>query len=653
MLSERGLQIIEKLIDNNRTPITSKTLALYMGVSERSVKTYIKEVSDFCKEQGMILERKPGLGFVADFTEEQIGQISDLKRDKKIVMSKKQRMSYIMYILLSGWDTYTLSLFSEELNVSKKMIGDDINTISRELKKYGIKINRVAGHGVFITGDEFSIRKAMRSCCTYAIGSKEIKKTYDYRMSASEGELWINNFGQDNFEKSVEVIHKVEKSFGVAYTDYSFRMLAEYLSLQLFRTRMGNLITEDVISNQKHISNPILVDLVAESFEELGKVYLNEFEKQYIDVLFASAAVQVNDNRFKTVIAAEYEEKNKRICKEMLEYLSEILNVELMENELLRISLEGFLPASLIRTTYGIEVSNPFLGDIREMYSGIFATCFTLGKFYEEYCNAIPTDHEISFIALYLGGALHRNVKSVKAVLIGTSGIAAANIVARKIESRIDNVRIVAILSSGQIDSIDNYEFDIILSMLPNFEYYNKVIYISPIISKKDEKNIKDACFEALSHPKLEKEDFVNMIDADHIVVVREKTDRDVILKQVCKQLCDDGYVKEEFFQDVLKREHIESTAIGNGVAIPHGMPQNVIQPKVAVIKLEYPLNWGGKMVSVIFLLALNFNNIGTTKAFFSDFSRMVGSKEKIERIRRLDDVEEIEEVLKEELHWK
>ena len=137
MLSERGLQIIEKLIDNNRIPITSKTLALYMGVSERSVKTYIKEVSDFCAEQGMVLERKPGIGFLADFTDEQIQQINELKRDKKIVMSKKQRMSYIMYILLSGWDTYTLSLFSEELNVSKKMIGDDINTISKELKNMG------------------------------------------------------------------------------------------------------------------------------------------------------------------------------------------------------------------------------------------------------------------------------------------------------------------------------------------------------------------------------------------------------------------------------------------------------------------------------------------------------------------------------------
>lgn len=652
MLSERGLQIIEKLIDNNRTPITSKTLALYMGVSERSVKTYIKEVSDFCEDQGMVLERKPGIGFLADFTDEQIQQISELKRNKKIVMSKKQRMSYIMYILLSGWDTYTLSLFSEELNVSKKMIGDDINSISKELKKYGIKINRVAGHGVFITGDEFSIRKAMRSCCSYAIGSKEIQKAYDYRMSREEGELWINNFGQDNFEKAIEVIHKVEKRFEVAYTDYSFKMLAEYLCIQLFRTRMGNVITQQVMKDNKGISNPLLIDLVSDSFSELGKVELNDFEKQYIDVLFASAAVQVNDNCFKTVTAVGYEEKNRLICAEMLVYLSEILNINLMENELLRTSLEGFLPSSLIRTAYGIEVSNPFLGDIREMYSGIFATCFTLGKFYEEYSNAIPTDHEISFIALFLGGALHRNVKSVKAVLIGTSGIAAANIVARKIESRIDSVKIVAILSSEKISSIDDYEFDIVLSMLPNFEYYNKVIYISPIVSKKDEKNIKDACFEALSHPKLEKDDLADMIDEEHIMLVKEKTERDLVLKKVCKQLCDDGYVKEEFYQDVLKRENIESTAIGNGVAIPHGMPENVIQPKISVIKLEYPVNWGGKMVSIIFLLALNFNNIGTTKAFFSDFSRMVGSKEKIEKINNVENVEKMVKVLKEELHW-
>ena len=78
MLSERGMQIVEKLVENNAKPVTSKVLALGLGVSERSVKTYIKEVSDFCDENGMKLERKPGIGFVANFTDEQIAKTFDV-----------------------------------------------------------------------------------------------------------------------------------------------------------------------------------------------------------------------------------------------------------------------------------------------------------------------------------------------------------------------------------------------------------------------------------------------------------------------------------------------------------------------------------------------------------------------------------------------
>ncbi len=652
MLSERGLQIVEKLIENNRVPITSKMLALYLGVSERSVKTYIKEVSDFCQEQGMTLERKPGIGFVADFTEEQIQQINTLKRNKKIVMSKKQRMAYIMYILLSGWNNYTLSLFSEELDVSKKIIGDDINTISRELRKYGIKINRVAGHGVFITGDEFSIRKAMKNYCTYALNSEEVKKVYDYRIRSEEEGLWINNYGKENFETAVEVIHSVEKVFQISYADYSFRMLMEYLCIQLFRMKMGNFITDDVVGVEVQLSNSSIIELVEDCYYKLRKITLDKFERQYIDILFASAAVQVNDNGFKAVVIEEYEEKNKNICMEMLEYLSEILNVNLTNNELLKTSLEGFLPQSLIRTAYGIQAENPFLGDIREMYSGIFATCFTLDKFYAQYSRKIPTDHEISFIALFLGGALHRNIKCVKAVLIGTSGIAAANIVARKIERVVDDVQITAIIPAEKLKHIDDYEFDIILSMLPDYEYQDKVVHISPMVSKADQKNIKDACFEVLTQSNSERNDFVEMIDRDHIMLVRHKTDRESILQEACRKLSTDGYVTEEFYKDVLERENIEPTTIGNGVAIPHGMPENVIQPKIFVIKLTYPVNWGGKMVNVIFLLALNFNNIETTKAFFSDFLRIVSSEEKLDKIRNTDSAEQLELIIKEELHW-
>ena len=495
MLSERGLQIVDKLIENNRIPITSKTLAIYLGVSERSVKTYIKEVSDFCNEHSMILERKPGIGFVADFTDQQIKQVADLKRDKKIVMSKEQRMSYIMYILLSGWDTYTLSLFSEELNVSKKVISDDINSIFKEFSKYNIRINRVAGHGVFITGDEFSIRRAMKSYCKYSIGNKIIREASDNRISVEDQELWINNFGQDNFEKSVEVIHYIEETYGIAYTDYSFKMLADYLCIQLFRVRMGNVITEDIIPEDENIKYSDIVDKVVEKFSSLSKCNLNEYEKQYIEILLASASVQSKTDLYKA-ISSDKEEKAKKISAEMLEYLSEILNIDLTSNELLKISMENFVPSSL------------------------------LTRFYEKYCGAIPTDHEISFLALFVGGALHRNVKTIRAVILGTSGIAASTIVARKIESRIEEIKIVAILSSELMDTIDQYDCDIVLSMISSFEYEDKVVHISPIISAEDEKNIKSKCFEIISHPELQKQGFYSLIDIDNILFVNEKLDK-------------------------------------------------------------------------------------------------------------------------------
>ena len=54
-----------------------------------------------------------------------------------------------------------------------------------------------------------------------------------------------------------------------------------------------------------------------------------------------------------------------------------------------------------------------------------------------------------------------------------------------------------------------------------------------------------------------------------------------------------------------------------------------------------------------MFLLALNFNNIKTTKAFFSDFARIVGSEEKLEKFKKLDNVQKMEQNLKEELHWE
>ena len=138
MLSEKGLLIIEKLAEHNNELVTSKALAASTGMSERSVKTYLKEVADFCEQNSMTLDRKPGKGMKPCFSDAQIGKILDVAGRKSAAVSQKKRQNYISYILLSGWDTYTYAAFSEELNVSKNVIMDDINELDAELLLFGI-----------------------------------------------------------------------------------------------------------------------------------------------------------------------------------------------------------------------------------------------------------------------------------------------------------------------------------------------------------------------------------------------------------------------------------------------------------------------------------------------------------------------------------
>lgn len=656
MLSNRGMQIIEKIIEKNRQPVTSKELALYLGVSERSVKTYIKEVADFCSTHNMKFESKPGRGFIADFTADEIEEIINLKKGIMTESTQNYRINYILFILFSGWDTYTLSLFAEELNVSKKAISDALDEISKKIKKYNITINRIAGKGISISGYEFDIRRALKEYCIYPIGKHEIEKSREIRLDVEIEKLCINNYGADNFLHAINIVKAIERELKTEYTDYSFKMLIHYLCISLARIRLGYVIDVPIDGYVERILSKKAIATIIKMTEDETGVLLTEYEIWYLDILFASAQLQYLSPEM------EYFDCKKHkmyiiddICSDMLIYLSEIFNtVDLLENDLLKTSLLSFVPYSFVRTKFGIGVINPFFEDVKKMYSGIFATSFTMSGFYEKYCEASATEQEISFLALYIGGAIRRNAKNIKAVLIGTGGIAAARIVARKIENKVEDIKIMAVLSTEKMDELDNLEFDIILSMLPDFEYANKTVYITPIVSENDVKNIQAACFEAVANPSVNKSRSIlsALINKEFIIFIDIKTTKEGVLSRACNKLYEYGYVSDSFYEDVMSRENVSATVLGNGVAIPHGTAPNVFHPIICIIRLLHPVEWEEEKVDTIFLLALNFDNISITKVFFSDFARILGSDEKISLIRGTKNADELENVIKNDLHW-
>lgn len=653
MLSEKGLLIIEKLAEHNNELVTSKALAASTGMSERSVKTYLKEVADFCEQNSMTLDRKPGKGMKPCFSDAQIGKILDVAGRRSAAVSQKKRQNYISYILLSGWDTYTYALFSEELNVSKNVIMDDINELDAELLLYGIKVHRTAGYGIYATGSELDIRKAMRHFCRYPISDKQVIKTDDHRLSRRAAEVIANNFRSVNLSMAIDVIHHVERRFDIIFTDYTFQMLAEYIAIALFRVDVEKELKSGEQEQQVQKNGFVMTEHENMAKEAAGfldrhhGISLSQPEIMYLAMLFSCAEGQ---NR--VVMSCE---EALSIEDEMIVYLSNLLAANLIENELLRESMRSFLPGSIARTHFGIEIDNPFLSDITQSYASLFTVCFTVSRYYEKYTGAMPSEDEIAFIALQVGGALHRNPMTVRAVLIGAAGYATGSIIAGKIENRVPDVRIVSILSSDRIEHIDEYDCDLILSTIDTQADIHKdmrFLYVSPLISAQDEKNIRNKCFELMTGQSAEVSEFSHMLSEEFIIFEKKAKNRKDVLKRACQLLINKGIVQSEFARDVLEREKVEATAVGCNIAIPHGKPEHVNRCQILVIRLDKPIEWGERMADMIFLLAINFDSVNTTKAFFHDFTKLLNENGATDRLREAASPHELCAAIRKELGW-
>ena len=653
MLSEKGLLIIEKLAEHNNELVTSKALAASTGMSERSVKTYLKEVADFCEQNSMVLDRKPGKGMKPCFSDAQIGKILDVAGRKSAAVSQKKRQNYISYILLSGWDTYTYALFSEELNVSKNVIMDDINELDAELLLFGIKVHRTAGYGIYATGSELDIRKAMRHFCRYPISDKQVIKTDDHRLSRRAAEVIANNFRSVNLSMAVDMIHHVERRFVIIFTDYTFLMLAEYIAIALFRVDVEKELKSGEQEQQVQKNGFIMTEHenmakeAAGFLERYHGISLSQPEIMYLAMLFSCAEGQ---NR--VVMSCE---EALSIEDEMIVYLSNLLAANLIENELLRESMRSFLPGSIARTHFGIEIDNPFLSDITQSYASLFTVCFTVSRYYEKYTGAMPSENEIAFIALQVGGALHRNPMTVRAVLIGAAGYATGSIIAGKIENRVPDVRIVSILSSDRIEHIDEYDCDLILSTIDTqADIHNdmRFLYVSPLISAQDEKNIRNKCFELMTGQSAEVSEFSQMLTEEFIIFEKKAKNRKDVLKRACQLLINKVIVQSEFARDVLEREKVEATAVGCNIAIPHGKPEHVNRCQILVIRLDKPIEWGERIADMIFLLAINFDSVNTTKAFFHDFTKLLNENGATDRLREAASPHELCAAIRKELGW-
>ncbi|WP_025949196.1 BglG family transcription antiterminator, partial [Geobacillus thermocatenulatus] len=263
MLTKRQKDILSFLIQNNE-PITSEWIAKELGVSDRTVRTELKELQSQCQSLGIYIESLRGKGYKLKIIDSQLfKEAYDSARNEIVDGSKMDfseqngRVVYILKRLLLEREPIKLEHLEDELFVSKPTIQSDLKTVREILEKYKLKLVTRPHYGTIVEGEEYM----KRLCFSNYILSRNNDLNVDFSSFAV--------LDQRLFRKIKEIIIKKVNEYKIEISDIALENLATHIAIACKRIKEGFVIENlDPDVTGKHPLEKIVAEEIVKGVEE-------------------------------------------------------------------------------------------------------------------------------------------------------------------------------------------------------------------------------------------------------------------------------------------------------------------------------------------------------------------------------------------------
>ncbi|MBO1514000.1 PTS sugar transporter subunit IIA [Metabacillus bambusae] len=141
----------------------------------------------------------------------------------------------------------------------------------------------------------------------------------------------------------------------------------------------------------------------------------------------------------------------------------------------------------------------------------------------------------------------------------------------------------------------------------------------------------------------------MSILNEANIVLNKKLENKTEAIKATGQILVDNGYVKHEYIEQMLKREELSSTYMGNFIAIPHGTEEAkeaVIESGLSVIQVPEGVDFGGgNIVKILIGIAGKGNE---HLDILSKIAIVCSEEENVEKLVQAKSKEEILQLLSE-----
>lgn len=614
---------VQKVLDyiEGNPDVSPARLCEEFGVSDRTIRTYVKKLNAALEPEAHIHKRRGGGYSLKIVDYDAYRSIRDDASNgglKPIPSTSEGRVDYLLNDLLSRVDWITLDDLSENLYVSRNTISGDLKRVEAQLARFDLKLDRRPHYGIRVSGSEMS-----RRLCLANITLSHLAERH--------GEDPQNQVTLDKIAGCVNNVI-AEEDFHI--NSAAYQNLLVHIAVAVWRIREGCYVPleADHIESLRTTREFGVAKCVAQGVEQAFDIKLPEEEIAYITIHLAgkqSLSAAPDDSDEGLVISDEV----WGVVSEMLECIWDSYHFDFRSDLELRMNLARHIVPLAVRLKYRMHIDNPLLADIKERFALAYSMALDSSVILAEHYGSRLSEDEIGYIALAFALALERQTSEAprrNILVVCASGQGSAKLLEYRYRQEFGAlVDRVVTCDASHIDSIDMTGIDYVFTTVPLRRALPvPVREVSYFLDVDDMRGVRDALTDANVTgelaPYFSRDLFAAQIDA------RSKTE---VIEKLCALIAAKRTVPDNFLQLVLKREDLAQTSFGNQVAMPHSVRAVTDDTFVCIGVLKNPVEWNGQAVRVVFLVSVSKSKDKKLDRFYRSMAKLLTSKEAIQEL--------------------
>lgn len=621
MISDRMSKIIKELNNSKKSYINSIELADMLGVSSRTVKRDLKEISEILKDNGAEVEAT-NQGYRLIINEDELfSQFIDenISSSAEVSGKKSDKVNGILELLLSNL-YINQDKIADELYISRSSINKVMMDVKNILSEYKITIQNKPHYGYILEGNEIDIRNCMVRFLT---------------QRKEDNSILISNrlvgFKEEDYYNLLEEIKNIFKDLKIRKNDIEINYITRYIVISIFRVKYNcEIVLDDNINISLDNSIISASKTIAKKIKERFKV-----EFTFEDILYISYIIGNNHIEIK-----ELDDSGISVEQMVIYAIDKIKNeydIDFFRDGTLLKGLINHLYTSYSRYCLNVTLDNPLINLIKSKYIEAYNYSILFSKVFKEEYGISMTEEDIGYIALHFAASLERAImnNSLKAIIVCSSGVGTAELLKTRITKKFQNIAIKGVYPAYILDSLELSDIDLIISTvnLEGVSLEKEVINVSPLLTDEDEEKINEHVKKQRDYDYLQ-----NLMSDDLFFINIEASSKEEVIEIMTKTMIERDIITEEIKEQILKREEMSSTEITNLVAIPHCIAKENKNSVLAIGILKRPIMWDKSQVQIVFLGVLDPQVKQNRKVF----SMLYKLTKKVDKIKELVSIDEL-----------